>query len=260
MPTLFDHDSPFSTWTLQGLHGAPVLYFEQLESTHTYLHDHYQELLPGSLIIANAQTQGQGRHNRPWISPSDKNLYFNVFIPLQGIQTSYFAQITQIAAISLAQILRDFDIKVAVKWPNDILWHRQKLCGIISERLIYNQESFLSLGIGLNVNADPIDLEFVGRPATSLKIITQKILNRSYLLQLFIFKLEAALSKLKEEGFLPWKEEWLQMENFLGQRAQVIEFGKSISGMIYKINDDGSLLFQKEEGEIITVYSGDLEL
>jgi BirA family biotin operon repressor/biotin-[acetyl-CoA-carboxylase] ligase len=70
----------------------------------------------------------------------------------------------------------------------------------------------------------------------------------------------SALLKLKKEGFLPWKNEWLQMENFLGKKACVVEFGNSISGTIYNINDDGSLLFQKEDGEIITVYAGDLEI
>ena len=260
MPFLFDQDKPFSTWNLQGLHGAPALLFENIESTHLYLHNHFQKLHPGTLIVANAQTAGHGRHNRPWVSPVNKNLYFNLFIPLDGIQESYYSQITQIAAISLAQILKEHHIDVAVKWPNDLLWNQQKICGIISERLLFNKKSSLSLGIGLNVNTDPSDLENIGRPATSLKIITQKTLNRSNLLQLFISKLELALEKLKTEGFLPWKNEWLQMDNFLGKKARVVEFGKSISGTIYNINDDGSLLFQKEDGEIITVYAGDLEL
>ena len=90
---------------------------------------------------------------------------------------------------------------MAVKWPNDLLWNQQKICGIISERFVFNKESFLSLGIGLNVNTGPSDLENIGRPATSLKIITRKTLNRSYLLQLFISKLELALQKLKAEGY-----------------------------------------------------------
>ena len=260
MPFLFNQDKPFSTWNLQGLHGAPAIFFENIESTHLYLHNHFQELHPGTLIVANSQTAGHGRHNRPWVSPVNKNLYFNLFIPLAGIQESYFSQITQIAAISLAQILKDYNILVAVKWPNDLLWNQQKICGIISERFVFNKESFLSLGIGLNVNTGPSDLENIGRPATSLKIITRKTLNRSYLLQLFISKLELALQKLKAEGFLPWKNEWLQMENFLGKKARVVEFGNSISGTIYNINNDGSLLFQKENGEIITVYAGDLEI
>jgi len=257
---LLDEDKPFSSWTLQGLYGAPTLLFENIESTHLYLHNHFRELVPGTLIIANSQTHGRGRHDRPWVSPVNKNLYFNLFIPLQGIRETYYSQITQIAAISLAQILKSYHIQVAVKWPNDLLWQGQKICGIISERIIHNQESFLSLGIGLNVNTDPSDLENIGRPATSLKIITQKTLNRSNLLQLFISKMEFALLKLKKEGFLPWKQEWLQMENFLGKKAQVVEFGKAISGSIYNINDDGSLLFQKEDGEIITIYAGDLEI
>ena len=52
---LFDQDKPFSSWTLQGLYGAPTLLFENI-STHLYLHNHFRELYPGTLIVANSQT------------------------------------------------------------------------------------------------------------------------------------------------------------------------------------------------------------
>ena len=260
MSPFFDTDEPFSSWSIEGLYGAPAIFFEETESTHLYLRHHFKELVPGTLIVANSQSAGRGRHERSWVSPIDKNLYFNLIISLKNIPERYYSQITQVTAISLAQVLRQIEINVAVKWPNDLLWHRQKIGGIISERLIHNGENFLSLGVGLNVNADATDFENLGRPATSLKLICKKPLHRAYLLQMIVKKIGEALLVLEKEGVRPWIEEWRKMDNFLGEKGKIVEFDKIISGTIHNINDDGSLSFQKESGEIITVYAGDLEI
>lgn len=131
------------------------------------------EIAPGTLFVANAQTGGRGRHERTWDSPAGKNLYFNILIPLDGIPSSSFAQITQVAALTFAEVFTTVqdearggslnfareasqDIaattatfpettatsaqdaatstkKITVKWPNDILFGKSKFCGILAE-------------------------------------------------------------------------------------------------------------------------------
>lgn len=260
MLPFFDPDEPFSSWDIQGLYGAPAVFLEETESTHLYSRHHFKELVPGTLIVANSQSAGRGRHERSWVSPTNKNLYCNLIISLKNIPKQYFAQITQVTAILITQVLHQIEVNVAVKWPNDLLWHRQKIGGIISERLIHNDEYYLSLGIGLNVNSDAADFEDIGRPVTSLKLICKKPLRRSYLLQMIIKKIEEAIPILEKDGVRPWIEEWRQMENFFGEKARIVEFDKIVTGTIHSINDNGSLSFQKESGEIINVYAGDLEI
>ena len=104
------------------------------------------KIVPGTLMVADTQTAGRGRHERTWVSPAGLNLYFNILIPLDGIPLASAPQITQVAALTFAEIFKclqddanvqglgNQDIgKVTVKWPNDILCGKHKFCGILAE-------------------------------------------------------------------------------------------------------------------------------
>lgn len=104
------------------------------------------EIAPGTLIVADTQTAGRGRHERTWASPAGQNLYFNILIPLEGIPLAAAAQITQVAALTFAEVFKSLQDdanaqgignrslgKVTVKWPNDILCGKHKFCGILAE-------------------------------------------------------------------------------------------------------------------------------
>ena len=45
--------------------------FEEIDSTNTYIHDHYQELDDDTIVRAHYQTHGRGRSNHIW--DADKN-------------------------------------------------------------------------------------------------------------------------------------------------------------------------------------------
>ena len=135
------------------------------------------EIPPGTLIVADSQSAGRGRHERTWNSPAGKNLYFNILIPLDGILLKDAPQITQVAAITFAETFRNLQEsgestglgnkeigKVTVKWPNDILCGASKFCGILAE-LVYTKPNTsgiapapaISMGVGINVNSDASD-------------------------------------------------------------------------------------------------------
>ena len=40
--------------------------FEEIDSTNTYIHDHYQELDEDTIVRAHYQTHGRGRSNHIW--------------------------------------------------------------------------------------------------------------------------------------------------------------------------------------------------
>ena len=145
---MFSSERLFTDWQLTGFGDAPAFLFKTIESTHSLMKQRAVagEIVPGTLFAADSQSAGRGRHERTWDSPSGKNLYFNILIPLDGIPLSKAPQITQIAAITFAEVFRDMqdsalqsghgnkDIgKVTVKWPNDILCGKSKFCGILAE-------------------------------------------------------------------------------------------------------------------------------
>ncbi len=145
---MFSQERPFTDWKLTGFGDAPAFLFETVGSTHKLMKSMAAsgEIEPGTLFVADSQSDGHGRHERTWDSPAGKNLYFNILIPLEDIPLTSAPQITQVAALTFAEIFKSLqddsnalglgnqDIeKITVKWPNDILCGKSKFCGILAE-------------------------------------------------------------------------------------------------------------------------------
>ena len=287
---MFSSEQKFSNWKIAGFDNAPALLFETLESTHSLMKAKATagEISPGTLIVADRQTAGRGRHERTWDSPAGLNLYFNILIPLDGIPLSSAPQITQVAALTFAEVFKNLqdesnasnlgnkDIgKVSVKWPNDILCGKHKFCGILAE-VVYAKTAdgslkpTVSMGVGINVNSNPADYAALGRAVTTLKDICGKKINREKLLQMLIANLERAVGQFRAFGIRPWVGAWKRMDKFIGTRGTIIvnnhctdqTRGEGIkkTGSILDMQDDGSLLFKCDDGSIETIYSADLEI
>lgn len=260
MADIFSADRPFAEWKLEGIDGTPAVLFENCESTQKYLEENFRKLADGTIIVADAQSAGHGRHDRAWISPEGKNLYFDVLIPLDGLPKEIFPQVMQVVAMTLARLLNRYSADVSVKWPNDLLWRGQKFCGMVSTVLSQGNRKSLAVGIGINVNSLPEDYKNIPRPITTLRKIFGEKINREELLRQIILALGEALKKLRAEGIRPWMEDWRRMDKFIGNTARIVERNEIIEGTILGVNDDGSLNFRTDTGETIRRYSGDLEI
>ncbi len=298
---MFSPEREFTRWNLSGFYGSPAVLFKEIESTHSLMKQKAAagEIQPGILFVADRQTQGRGRHDRTWESPAGLNLYFNILIPLEGIPLNRTPQITQVAALTFAEVFRDLqdagnsvrnnpdnnemngdascgnlqENRVAVKWPNDILCGKSKFCGILAEIVYQGEKPALNMGVGINVNSKPEDYAFLGRAVTTLKTIAGRPVNREILLQTLIGNLERAIGQFKAFGITPWVSAWKKMDQFIGARGTIVvnnrctdenrdsgEGSIKKSGRILDMQPDGSLLFQTDDGEVQTVYSADLEI
>ena len=289
---MFSQERNFTDWQLTGFGEAPAFLFETIGSTHKLMKSMAAsgEIAPGTLFVADSQSDGHGRHERTWDSPAGKNLYFNILIPLDGIPASNFAQITQVAALTFAETFNNIQEgnaiasrdcagapKITVKWPNDILYGKSKFCGILAE-IVYTRTQnaprpALSMGVGINVNSDPADYAHLNRAVTTLKTIFGHAINREKLLQALIGNLERAIGQFKAFGIRPWVEAWKRMDQFIGARGTIIvnnhctdqnrdtgEGSIKKTGRIINMNNDGSLLFECDDGSVETVISADLEI
>lgn len=285
---MFSPEAKFSEWHLAGFGDAPAFLFDSIESTHSLMKARASagKIVPGTLIVADTQTAGRGRHERTWASPAGKNLYFNILIPLDGFPLASAPQITQVAAITFAEVFRDLqdgsnaqglgnrDIgKITVKWPNDILCGKHKFCGILAELVYIKGTPAISMGVGINVNSDPADYAHLGRAVTTLKDICGRSVNREKLLQSLVAGLERAIGQFRAFGISPWVAAWRKMDQFIGARGTVIVNNRCTdqnrdsgagaikkTGRIIDMNDDGSLLFECDDGTTEVVYSADLEV
>ena len=115
---------------------------------------------------------------KKWISQKG-NLFISIFFEINQKKIN-FKQFAILNAFLLRKLLSKFiSKKIKIKWPNDLLYNKEKICGILQEVISYNQKKYLIVGIGLNTNIAPKNKSF---SSTSLKnIINQKIDNKKIL-------------------------------------------------------------------------------
>ncbi|MBF2066890.1 MAG: biotin--[acetyl-CoA-carboxylase] ligase [Calothrix sp. C42_A2020_038] len=124
--------------------------YDNVTSTNQVLWKLVQEGAPsGTVVIAEQQTAGRGQWGRQWLS-SRGGLYLSVAItPNIEVQNSY--QLTFATAWGIAKQLRNCNIPVAIKWPNDLVLNKFKLGGILTEtKISYGKISQAVIGVGIN--------------------------------------------------------------------------------------------------------------
>ena len=126
---------------LYDINSFHIYYVEEIESTNTYLKEHYHEFPKPSVLIAKRQTKGRGRYDRVW--KSDNDLIFSLLF-----DNLYYNEI--IAPLSISLVLESKNVKAGIKWPNDVYINSNKLSGVLIEN-IYSDKLLVSIvGIGIN--------------------------------------------------------------------------------------------------------------
>jgi len=136
---------------------SQVSWFEEIDSTNLELE---RQLAAGSLdfsaVIANAQTSGQGRLGRSWLSPSGSSLALSIFLAGPHAEPGW---LTLLAALAVKRSLEKVGIESAgIKWPNDVLIEGKKVSGILAQLL---PTGGVIVGIGLNLGKQHPDLNAV---------------------------------------------------------------------------------------------------
>lgn len=106
---------------------------------------------PGTVVVADYQSDGRGTHGRSWLAPPGSCLMFTL-IARPSIPVETLTEIPLRVSNSIAALLRDeFGLTCEVKPPNDILVAGKKLCGVLcASHLVGDRVEWLLVGIGLN--------------------------------------------------------------------------------------------------------------
>lgn len=241
--------------------GKTYYHFYQIGSTN----DHALKLAAqgaphGSLVVAEEQTKGRGRLRRPWISNARRGIYMSILLRV-SLPIDEAHQSTLLAAMSLARVLEDrYQLKASVKWPNDVLIGNRKIAGILTE-MQSDQDviRFLVVGIGINVNHEPEELEGPFRyPATSLAIETGNHIRRQELLTNFLNQFEEDYERLLMDGFGFFLAEFERISSILG-KAVTIQCGKTEhSGKVTGFTPQGALRLATKLKREEIIWVGDV--
>jgi BirA family transcriptional regulator, biotin operon repressor / biotin---[acetyl-CoA-carboxylase] ligase len=257
---------------LAGLPLGPVRYFDRLGSTNTEATawadqgapDPPDAALAFSLVLRPAE----------FLPAGDEAETLDLPVLL--------GRLTALAALAVCYALRDqFGLAPGIKWPNDVLLERRKVCGILAEAQWNGAElAAVILGVGLNVRvaAVPPASELI-YPATSVETILAErspelagradALYRPALLAGILRHLLNWRSRLAAPVF--WQA-WDDLLAFKGERVWVSPGPSSQSpapgaqvetgylAQVLGLDPSGCLRVQPGTGEALLLHTGELHI
>lgn len=210
----------------------------------------------GTLVLTDAQTAGRGRMARSWFSPPGINLYGSVVLrtTIDGQrQAGWLSWLPLMAALASAEAIEIVgSLKVAVKWPNDLLINERKVGGILCESGVSpNRGAFQVIGIGINVNGSTEDFPDELRPlATTIRHETGSLVDRNRLAAQLLIELESCIDEFLSRGSETIALAYERRCVTIGKTVKaVLADGKEHIGIAQAIQKDGSLtLVERSEG------------
>jgi BirA family biotin operon repressor/biotin-[acetyl-CoA-carboxylase] ligase len=213
-----------------------------------------------AIVVAEAQRSGRGRHRRPWISPPGVGLWFSLIL-WPRVKVTEMAALGLVASISVASAIRRHPaVHASVKWPNDVLIGRRKVCGILSELGGSERTPCAIVGIGINVNQQEEDFPAsIRESACSLRMHTGTVVERGKLLAAVLEEMAGRYERVEKEGFAPFRAEWEGLSTMPGRKVRLAEGRLTLTGTVLGVSDSGALRICDGQGEEHRILAGDLE-
>ena len=150
-----------------------------------------------TLVTADIQKKGKGTMGKKWIS-NKGNLFVSIYFQISNSKIN-FREFSIINPYIIKNIIKKYSkYKIIIKWPNDILIKKRKVCGILQEVIEFKKKQFLIIGIGINTKKSPITKKF---NSTSLQSCSNTTINNKKILKDLIRSYENFLPQIKKYKF-----------------------------------------------------------
>ena len=214
----------------------------------------------GTVVLANTQTSGRGRHNKEFFSPSDKGLYMSLLLHSGDIGFSNPTAITAYAALCVCDAIATVcGLNPSIKWVNDIFLGGKKVGGILTEAITeFESRSTgeIILGIGINITTMPEDFpETLREIAGSLYPNGHAPITRNRLAGEIINRVLCEDKPSEAHLFAQYKKRLFM----LGADILIVQADESFTAKALDINEHGHLVIQKQNGKIETLLSGEIK-
>ena len=226
-----------------------IIKLNATNSTNTYLKNLLKEkqVKDLSCIWALSQKQGRGQQGAKWISEPGKNLTFSVLKKFENLPSEYHFLLNMEVSLAIFRGLKKLYIPdLAVKWANDILSSKKKICGILIENTLHKEQISSSIiGIGVNVN----QVFFNDLPnVSSLQKIMGHPFDLEEVLLLICQELEVSLKSLSPTRFETMLDEY-HTHLFRKDKPSTFEYpnGERFMGYIRGVSHNGQLQVEQED-------------
>ena len=190
------------------------------------------------VVISEQQTAGRGRQGKEWYSPDAGNIYMTIkFIDKNSAPLSLIIGLLISEAMDSASGQK---INAGLKWPNDLLINKKKICGILIESEMNADEVEFIVGIGINYSL-PKKESWWGEIGELADILPREKLMNSILQNIIDYK---------ENGYKNWKDAWEKRCMHIGIELKALSNNQKDTdiGIFKGINEEGKMLLQTERG------------
>ncbi len=243
--------------------GRKIVYQEETNSTQTIANELVMNDAPeGTIVLAERQLKGRGRLQRNWLTSDGKAIAMSLILR-PSISPKVAPQLTLLTAVAIASAIEKVtELQPSIKWPNDILINKKKVCGILTE-MQGDADCIRSVVIGIGINVNQVEEDYpleLSDIATSLRIEKGKSFLRANLIQIILAEFEKYYELFLDKGFKPIKILWESYAISLGKQIKATTLNEVIIGNAIGITDEGQLLIEDSEGKIHTIYSADIAI
>jgi BirA family biotin operon repressor/biotin-[acetyl-CoA-carboxylase] ligase len=206
----------------------------------------------GTVVGAEEQTSGQGRHGRSWHSEPGSGLYVSIILRRHYTPATLPVVTLALGLAAHEAILKATDLACDLRWPNDVLLQSKKCAGILAQL----EGSAIIAGIGINVNHSLFPAELSGI-ATSLRIATGRMHSRERLLVELLASVDTYCDLLETQGRGPVIETFARSSSYVsGRRVCVDQDGSELRGTTAGLNDSGFLMLRCDDGTNSVIVAG----
>lgn len=190
------------------------------------------------VVISEQQTAGRGRQGKEWYSPNAGNIYMTI-----KFRDKNPAPLSLIIGLLISEAMDSVSgqkINAELKWPNDLLINKKKICGILIESEMSADEVEFIVGIGINYSL-PKKESWWGEIGELADILPREKLMNSILQNIINYK---------ENGYKNWKDAWEKRCMHIGIELKALSNNQKDTdiGIFIGINEEGKMLLQTERG------------
>lgn len=210
----------------------------------------------GTLVVAEEQTAGKGRRGRHWESEPGTSVYMSMVLRPETSPV-HIPGITLLAALAVVKAIRNVcNAQPLIKWPNDVVLGKKKICGILTEmssELSYINYVVVGIGINANNRCFPEELKY---KATSIYLETGHKQDRAQLAALAVQYFGEYYKKfIKAESLEPFISEYNSLLINMGKEVEILygmqenaDKSRTETGIARGINSDGALVVDTKHG------------
>jgi BirA family biotin operon repressor/biotin-[acetyl-CoA-carboxylase] ligase len=151
--------------------------------------------IDGSVLLAEFQHAGRGRHGRQWSAPPRTQVALSVGVAGTSVPRPGWGWLMLAVGVAVADALAAHGVEAGLKWPNDVLVNGGKLAGILAE--VSAPKQVIVVGLGLNVTLTADEAPDV---AASLLMLGSSALDRNTLARNILRELSRRIDAWRTAG------------------------------------------------------------